>query len=356
MALTKLENMIVPEVMADMISAKLDKAIRFAPFANVDKTLQGRPGDTITVPKWKYIGDAKDVAEGAEIDLDLLTSDSETFTIKKAGKGVEITDEAMLSGYGDPKGEAVNQLSLSISNKVDNDLLEALGQATLVYESKSTSLDVDTLDEAIGIFNDEDSEDMLLFGTPKDIAALRKSASDSWTRNTDLGDRLLVSGVFGELLGAQIVRTKKLPEGTAYLVKRGALSLFLKRDIFVETDRNITKKTTVATADKHYGVYLYDESKAIKITLATIPNAPQNLQLENASENEITISWSPVEEATSYDVYRSGKKITNTTETTHTSTGLNPDVQYTFAVVAINDVGESEKSESLVTRTTKSAG
>ncbi|AHL70862.1 head protein [Bacillus pumilus] len=356
MALTKLENMIVPEVMADMISAKLDKAIRFAPFANVDKTLQGRPGDTITVPKWKYIGDAKDVAEGAEIDLDLLTSDSETFTIKKAGKGVEITDEAMLSGYGDPKGEAVNQLSLSISNKVDNDLLEALGQATLVYESKSTSLDVDTLDEAIGIFNDEDSEDMLLFGTPKDIAALRKSASDSWTRNTDLGDRLLVSGVFGELLGAQIVRTKKLPEGTAYLVKRGALSLFLKRDIFVETDRNITKKTTVATADKHYGVYLYDESKAIKITLATIPNAPQNLQLENASENEITISWSPVEEATSYDVYRSGKKITNTTETTHTSTGLNPDVKYTFAVVTVSDAGESEKSKNLVTRTTKSAG
>ncbi|WP_223251708.1 fibronectin type III domain-containing protein [Bacillus sp. LLTC93] len=94
----------------------------------------------------------------------------------------------------------------------------------------------------------------------------------------------------------------------------------------------------------------------MKITLATTPNAPQNLQLENASENEITISWSPVEGATSYDVYRSGKKVTNTTETTHTSTELNPDVQYTFAVVAINDAGESEKSENLVTRTTKSAG
>lgn len=271
MALTKLENMIVPEVMADMISAKLDKAIRFAPFANVDKTLQGRPGDTITVPKWKYIGDAKDVAEGGAIDLDLLTSDSETFTIKKAAKGVQITDEAILSGYGDPKGEAINQLALSISNKVDNDLLNALGETKLSYESKSTSLDVDTLDGAIGIFNDEDPEDMLLFGTPKDIAALRKSAAENWTRASEIGDRILVSGVFGELLGAQIVRTKKLEEGTAYLVKRGALSLFLKRDILVETDRDIKHKLTVATADKHYGVYLYDESKAVKITLATTP-------------------------------------------------------------------------------------
>lgn len=104
-------------------------------------------------------------------------------------------------------------------------------------------------------------------------------------------------------------------------------------------------------------VFTYMTSqKRLKSRLLQRPNAPQNLQLENASENEITISWSPVDGATSYDVYRSGKKVTNTTETTHTSTGLNPDVQYTFAVVAINDVGESEKSESLVTRTTKSAG
>ncbi|MFX0112771.1 N4-gp56 family major capsid protein, partial [Bacillus pumilus] len=84
---------------------------------------------------------------------------------------------------------------------------------------------------AIGMCNDEDPEDVLLFGTPKDIAALRKSAAENCTRASEIGDRIRVSGVFGELLGAQIVRTKKLEEGTAYLVKRGALSLFLKRDI-----------------------------------------------------------------------------------------------------------------------------
>lgn len=104
-------------------------------------------------------------------------------------------------------------------------------------------------------------------------------------------------------------------------------------------------------------VFIYMTSqKRLKSRLLLRPNAPQNLQLEKASENEVTISWSLVDGAKSYDVYRSGKKVTNTMETTHTSTGLNPDVQYTFAVVAINDVGESDKSESLVTRTTKSAG
>lgn len=49
---TKLANLINPEVMADMISAKVDKKIRLTPYAKLDTTLQGRAGDTITLPKF----------------------------------------------------------------------------------------------------------------------------------------------------------------------------------------------------------------------------------------------------------------------------------------------------------------
>ena len=52
MALTKLENLVDPEVMADMVSAKLPKKIKFAPIARIHSTLVGRPGSTITVPKY----------------------------------------------------------------------------------------------------------------------------------------------------------------------------------------------------------------------------------------------------------------------------------------------------------------
>lgn len=264
-AQTKMANMVDPEVMADMISAELVDAIRFAPLAKVDTTLQGRPGTTITVPRFKYIGDAADVAEGAAIDLALLTTDTTDFTIKKAGKGVEITDEAVLSGYGDPIGEGGKQLKMSIANKVDNDLLAAAAAATLVYPS-ATGIDFDAVDAAQGIFNDEDAEAMVLIANPKDVAKLRKSAAGDWTRASDLGDNILISGVFGEVLGAQVIRSRKVVEGTAYLVKVGALALFMKRDVEVETDRDIIHKTTVITADEHYGAYLYDESKAVKIT------------------------------------------------------------------------------------------
>lgn len=267
MGVTKMVNMINPEVLKDMIQAELENAIRFAPLANVDNTLVGRPGDTVTVPRFKYIGDADDVAEGEAIDLALLETDSDQFTIKKAGKGIEITDEAVLSGYGDPLGEGTRQLALSIANKVDNDALAALATTTLEYTA-GTAWDLDTIDSAIAIFNDEDQEPMVLIMNPKDALKLRKNVADNWTRASELADNIIVSGVFGEVLGAQVIRSRKLPEGTAYLVKRGALQIFMKRDVEVEFDRDIIHKTTVVTADQHYGVHLYDESKAIKITVS----------------------------------------------------------------------------------------
>lgn len=52
MATTKLTNMVDPQVLADMISAELEAAIRFSPLANIDRTLEGIPGSTITVPKF----------------------------------------------------------------------------------------------------------------------------------------------------------------------------------------------------------------------------------------------------------------------------------------------------------------
>ena len=47
--ITKLSELIDPEVMGDMVSARIPKKLRVAPFAKIDDTLQGVPGDTITV-------------------------------------------------------------------------------------------------------------------------------------------------------------------------------------------------------------------------------------------------------------------------------------------------------------------
>ena len=275
MTQTKLAQMINPEVMADMVSAKLPKMIKFTPLAYVERALVGQPGNTITVPKWEYSGDAKDIAEGVAIEPDQLTTKKSTMTIKKAGKGIELTDEAVLSGYGDPIGQATHQIALAIANKVDNDLVEEAKKATQYIEDAPTT--GDALDKALAVFADEEDARYVALLNPEDAIALRKDTAKEWVRGSEIGANIVVSGTFGEAHGVQIVRSKKVDKGKGFLVKvsavdtdtddvakYGAFVINLKRDVAIETDRDILKKTTVITGDEHYGVYLYDPSKVVK--------------------------------------------------------------------------------------------
>ena len=52
MATTKLSNLLNPEVVAQYIDMKLVDQIKLSPLAVVGTELQGRPGNTLTVPVW----------------------------------------------------------------------------------------------------------------------------------------------------------------------------------------------------------------------------------------------------------------------------------------------------------------
>ena len=275
MTQTKIEQLVNPEVLADMVSAKLPKMIKFTPLAYVERELVGQPGNTVTAAKWVYSGDAKDITEGEAIVPDQLTTDKSTMTIKKAGKGVEVTDEALLSGYGDPLGQAAHQISLAIANKVDNDLVVEAKKATQYVDDAPTT--GAALDKALAVFEDEEDARYVALVNPKDAIDLRADTVKEWVRGSEIGANIVISGTFGETHGVQIVRSKKVDKGKGFLVKvsavetdtddvakYGAFVINLKRDVAVETDRDILKKTTVITGDEHYGVYLYDPTKVVK--------------------------------------------------------------------------------------------
>ena len=175
---TKIEDLIVPEVMADMISAKVEAKVIVSKIAKVDTTLQGQPGNEVTVPQYKYIGDAEDVAEGVAMGTAKLETGSTKFTIKKAGKGVSITDEAILSGYGDPVGEANKQLATAIANKIDNDVVDVINTTgdngvNLIFDGTAKVISYAGVVDAEDLFNEETSSDKVLYVHPKQMSQLR---------------------------------------------------------------------------------------------------------------------------------------------------------------------------------------
>jgi len=268
MAMTKLENLINPEVMGDIISAELPKAIKFSPVAKIDTTLEGRAGNTITVPKYEYIGDAEDVAEGVAMGTVVLTATSQQATVKKVGKAVQLTDESVLSGLGNPIDEAISQLKKSIASKIDNDILEALKGGDLQVGTGTANFSVKLVSDALDAFEDEGlDERKFLFVNPKHLGVLR--ASDEFNRASDLGDKVLMTGAVGMIYGCEVIPTRKIEaeEGVYNLIlaKEGAVAIYLKKDVEVESDRDILSKTTTLSADEHYVAVLHDNSKVCRI-------------------------------------------------------------------------------------------
>lgn len=275
--ITQIADLINPEVNAPIISYTLEKALRFTPLAQVDNTLVSSPGNTLKMPKFTYIGDAKDVAEGAAIPLDKLGTKSVSVTVKKAGKGTQITDEAVLTGYGDPIGESNRQLGLALANKVDDDLLAA---AKTGKQKATIAATVDGLLDAVNTFTDDsDDSPLVLVTSPKAASAIRRDAQKNQI-GSDIGADAVINNTKYAVEGVQIVVTNKLGATEGILLKVNPstppLKLIMKRGVQVETDRDIINKKTIITADEHYAAYLYDDSKVVVVTFkAAATGTPQ---------------------------------------------------------------------------------
>ena len=287
MAMTKIEDLIVPEVMADMISAKVEAKVIVSKIAKVDTSLQGQAGNEVTVPQYKYIGDAEDIAEGVAMGTAMLETGSTKFTIKKAGKGVSLTDEAILSGYGDPVGEANKQLALAIASKIDNDVVEVINKeyaegtaedgVQLIAGDGTAQISYAGVIDAEDLFDEELSSDKVLYVHPKQMTKLRK---DNEFISADKYDgKVMTSGEVGKIGTCRVVRSKKvrMDETNSYylnpIVKltndaeteedAPAVTIYLKRDTQVERERKADAGLTNIYTNKHYGVALTNTTKVV---------------------------------------------------------------------------------------------
>ncbi len=270
---TTLSRLINPEVIGARLDAKLTNYVKFAPLSRMGYELQGASGNTITVPYYEYIGDATAISELTSITPSILNAKSIQATVIKAGKAVEISDEAILSGMGDPAGEIEKQLGMSIGSKIDADCLSALdsisgGMLHAGSTISSTNTVKDIIADALVKFGEDINEQTYAVVEPAVYGLLRKDPDFVYIGNGEVK----VSGTVGNIYGCNIVVSNKLIGTTdMYLIREGALGIEFKRGVDMETDRDILKKTTVVSADAHYVAYLRDANKAVKITY-TLPS------------------------------------------------------------------------------------
>ena len=277
---TTLADLVNPQVMADMISAKIPNKIVVTPFATINTKLQGVPGNTITVPQYAYIGDAEDLAEGIAAETVKLTASTTTAEVKKAVKAIEITDEAKISGYGDPYNEASSQLAKAIASKMDVDAMACItgDEVQLKFDGSAAQISYNQIVDAVDVFGEEFNSEKVIFVSPAQVTTLRKDenfiSADKYTEG------VMLTGEIGKIANCRVVSSKKVAlDGTTYhcpIVKlqnddeteddAPAITIYMKRGVQVETDRDVLAKKDVISVDEHYTVAL---SNTAKVVLAT---------------------------------------------------------------------------------------
>ena len=282
MATTMLNDIINPQVMGDMLNAKIPHILKFTPFAKVDTSLVGVPGDTKTVPSWNFVGAAEDLEEGGELTTKKLTSATAEFTIKCAGQSVGVTQKSINSGLGDPVGQAEAQLAKAIAVKVDADVLAAALTGSLTYDGSGAKIGYGAIVDAVDVLDEEEITDKVLFVNPKQVTALRKDAD--FIDKTKYNNDVMISGEIGMICGVRIVPSKQivLADG-AYkcpLIKLEpasteteysedelpAITIFLKEDTKVDHEWFPKKQEHDITATKYYGVALTNAAKVVVAT------------------------------------------------------------------------------------------
>lgn len=266
---TKLQDLFVPEVVGPEIETKLANDIRFLPFAKFRYTLEGRAGNTVTRWFWKYIGDAEEFNEGEAISYGQLGQDTKEVTVKKAGRGVKLTDEAVLSGQGDPEGEAVAQVRLAIARKINADcktVLDSIASGMTVGDGTG-KLNASLIQDALTLFGEDFEGPKAILISPKQRKDLMNDAE--FIPASEIKAEMMITGSLGQILGCDIIVSNDVVEAEGkynnYLLKGTPLAIEIKRGIMPEKDRDIDKKITKFNADIHYVTYLEEEQNAIKI-------------------------------------------------------------------------------------------
>lgn len=168
------------------------------------------------------------------------------------------------------------------------------------------------------------------------------SITISWTASTDNAGGSGVAGYDVFRGGAQLASTT----ATTY------------------TDSGLSANTTYS-----YSVRARDvatnasaQSAAISVTTnpsggtcTTVPSVPAGLNSPSQTSNSISLGWNSVAAGPNctvkYRVYRGGAQQTETTSTSFTNSGLNPDTNYSFTVAAVSEAGASAQSAAVTAKT-----
>lgn len=266
MANTVYPNKVIEAKVKDLLLTKINARS----LMNVDTSLTQAAGMIKTINTYTYTGKVEKVAEGeGNTTRGSIAYVGADYEVQIAQQAFDYSDENVLK---DPQivEFGIKGATQLMANDMTKGFYDALatkkGAAELVQGltfPKGKAISYDVIVDAISALNVEDESGVFVLIPNTWKAGLRK---DPDYKSAMMG-QVIYNGQVGTVAGIPVVATKALTD-KAYVMTKEAVTLFVKKDVEVEQDRDPDTRSNSVYMRDCYVCALTDATKACKISEA----------------------------------------------------------------------------------------
>ena len=230
-------------------------------FVTVDNTLTGVAGMKKIINRYSATGGTEKLTMGQGNSKSIeVTYTPYEYEIELAQNKFEYYDEQEMT---DPMLVPVgmNMAGADIYNTQNDDIYAEFKKTT--QEVNATVLDFEAFANASAELNLENLEgvEKFAFVCPLDVAEIRINMKET----LQYVQAFATSGYVGTVAGINIYTKKDATKGTVIMGTKQAVTLFNKKGVEIEQDRDADTRYNAIFSRKYYVVALTDETKAVKI-------------------------------------------------------------------------------------------
>lgn len=259
-------NVLFPDVVIEkryesILNTKLD----LQQFLTIDYDLAENSGMTKKVVSKHVEGDVEDLAmgEGNSGYIEVKTATNDYTVGVTQGRFAYYDEEAMSDDRVVEAG--LEGLAETMINDFNNKAIDEWESADLVKFGASWSFN-DVVD-ALAMMNLEGEEGFFMLINPAQVAAFRKNLKDS----LQYVEAFVRSGYIGSVCGVPVYVSKAVTAGNAILAHRDAVTLFIKKGVEREAERDANTRKNTEYIRKVALVALTDATKVVILTSADDP-------------------------------------------------------------------------------------
>ena len=267
MANTVFPNRVIEAKAKDILTTQINARSMMT----IDTSLTQNAGMVKTINTYTYTGTAEEVSAGSgNSTRGSIAYVGKDYTVKMVQQAFDYLDEDFMK---DPVivDFGIKGATSVMTNKMTSDFYSALATkngatelVTGITFAKGKALSYDVIVDAISELNLEDESKIFIVIPNAWKASLRKDAD---YKSAQMGE-VIYNGQVGTICGIPVIATKALTD-KAYVMTNEAVTLFLKKDVEVEQDRDADKRKNSVYLRDCYVCALTDATKACRITEAT---------------------------------------------------------------------------------------